>query len=311
MNIDINKIKTYSLTKRKSKVKVSEFAKVLRKGISFKGFYDSLPDILKASELRKIVDAVISARRKKKPVIFMCGAHVIKCGLGPLLIDLMKRGIISCISLNGAGIIHDFELAYCGQTSEDVGESLKSGKFGMSRQTAEFINAAVKEGNGLGMGIGEAVGLKIEKERLPNRHLSILSCGYRLDIPVTVHVAIGTDIIHQHPSFDGAACGEASAKDFYRLVEETAKLDNGGVVINFGSTVVLPEVFLKALNLARNLKGSIRNFTSANFDMYYHYRPAMNVVCRPTEGSGKGHYILGHHEIMIPLLYAAIIEKIR
>jgi len=227
------------------------------------------------------------------------------------LIDLMKRKVITAISLNGAGIIHDFELAYCGKTSEDVAEALDRGEFGMSRQTAEFLNLAISQGNSLGKGIGEAVGWKIEKEKLPYRDLSILAYGYRLGISVTVHIGIGTDVIHQHPSFDGAAAGAGSIRDFYRLVEEVANLNNGGVVINFGSTVLLPEVFLKALNLARNLKKRVKNFTAANFDMYYHYRPAVNVVARPTGNSGKGYYILGHHEIMIPLLYAAIVERIR
>lgn len=310
MKIDVNKVRTYSIKQRFSKVKKSAFAKVCAKGGSFRAFYKSLPEILKASDLRAVVDAVIAAGRKHKPVIFMMGAHVIKCGLSPLVIDLLKKKIISAVALNGAGIIHDFELAYQGKTSEDVGTALKAGSFGMSRETAEFLNNAVKDGVQDGLGIGGAVGRAISKAECPYKRYSILYNCYKEGIPVSVHVAIGADIIHQHPSFDGASAGCGSQRDFLLLVESVAGIGNGGVVLNFGSTVILPEVFLKALNLSRNLGYKVHNFTTANFDMIYHYRPQVNVVARPTQGSGRGYYIIGHHELMLPLLHRAIVEQI-
>lgn len=240
----------------------------------------------------------------------MAGAHVIKCGLGPVVIELMRRRVITCVALNGAGIIHDFELALQGKTSEDVAENLKNGKFGMGRQTAEFLNHAVKEGVGNGLGLGEAVAEKIANSKLRYKNLSLLANAFKLKVPICVFVAIGTDIIHQHPSFDAALCGEGSLRDFHILVENVCGLNQGGVVLNFGSAVILPEVFLKALNLARNLRNKVENFTAANFDMLYQYRPAQNIVLRPVSPKGEGYYIVGHHEIMLPLLAQAIIEKI-
>ena len=308
--IDINKVKTYSLNKRFSKVRAGDFAAPPRAKESFAEFFDSLPEILKAGDLRRIVAATALARKKKKAVIFMAGAHVIKCGLNPVLIELINRKVITCVCLNGAGIIHDFELALQAKTSEDVGTNLKNGKFGMGRETADFLNNAVKEGVGLGFGLGQAVASKIAHSSLKHKDLSLLNCCHRNRIPVCVFVAIGTDIIHQHPSFDGAACGQGSARDFYLLAEKIAGLNDGGVVLNFGSAVILPEVFLKALNLSRNLGNTVRGFTSANFDMIHQYRPAQNVVSRPVQPGGKGYYIIGHHELMLPLLAQAIIEKI-
>ncbi len=310
MKIDLSKAKTYSIKERFSKVDKRAFAGVCVKGGSFGEFYKSLPDILRARDLKAVAEAIIGAKRKKKPVILMMGAHVIKCGLSPLIIDLVKKKIITAIALNGAGIIHDFEIAYLGKTSEDVGEALRDGRFGMGRETAEFLNSAIKEGAGGGLGIGESVGGAIARRNIRYKNHSILYNCYKQKIAVSVHVAIGTDIIHQHPSFDGAACGDGSQKDFLKLVESVSKIGAGGVVLNFGSNVVLPEVFLKALNLARNLGHKVDNFVTANFDMIYHYRPAVNVVTRPTQGSGKGYYIIGHHEIMLPLLHRAIIEYI-
>ena len=306
--VDLNKIKTYSIKKRFSKVDKKAFAGVSAKGGSFKEFYESLPDILKASDLKAVASAIVRARKKKRAVIFMMGAHVIKCGLSPLVIDLIRRKIISSIVLNGAGIIHDFEIAYQGCTSEDVAESLKSGNFGMCRETAGFINNAINRGVKEGLGLGEAVAGRIAREGLKFKDYSILCACYKANIPVSVQVAIGTDIIHQHPSFDGASTGEGSRRDFLKLVEAVGGLGGGGVVLNFGSNVILPEVFLKALNLARNLGKKIDNFTAANLDMVHHYRPAVNVVSRPTQDSGHGYYIIGHHEIMLPLLHRGIIE---
>ncbi|MFH1641252.1 MAG: hypothetical protein ABIA66_04715 [Candidatus Omnitrophota bacterium] len=308
--ININKVKTYSVKARKSKVKMDDFARTPVRKMSFLSFYDSLPNILKAKEIRFIVNALIKARRAKKSVIFMAGAHVIKCGLNPVLIELIKKKIITCICLNGAGIIHDFEIALQGRTSEDVGESLRTGRFGMARETPEFLNHAVKEGVAQGLGLGYAVAKKINASKLRYKNISLLYNAYKYRVPVCVFVGIGTDIIHQHPSFDAALTAEGSLRDFHLLVENVIRLNNGGVVLNFGSAVVLPEVFLKALNLARNLGNKARRFTSANFDMIYQYRPLKNVVSRPVEAGGSGYYIIGHHEIMLPLLAQAIIEKI-
>ena len=308
MSIDLNKVKTYSIKKRLSRVDKKAFAGVPAKGGSFQEFYESLPDILKVRDLKAVVSAIIRARKKQRAVIFMMGAHVIKCGLSPLVIDLIREKIISAVVLNGAGIIHDFEIAYQARTSEDVASALKLGSFGMARETAEFVNSAVNKGVQEGLGLGEAVGRQIAREGLKFKDYSILYACYKANIPVSVQVAIGTDIIHQHPSFDGALTGEGSQRDFLKLVEVVSGLRDGGVVLNFGSNVILPEVFLKALNLARNLGKKIDNFTAANFDMVHHYRPQMNVVSRPTQDSGHGYYIIGHHEIMLPLLHRAIIE---
>lgn len=310
MPLDFGKVRTYSLAKRRSKVRKEDFASLGRKGISFGAFYKGLPNILAAKDIRNIASAVINARRRKKTVLFLLGAHVIKCGLSPLVIDLMKRRIVTAVALNGAGIIHDAELALVGRTSEDVGTALKDGSFGMARETAEFVNGAINRGVVRGLGIGAALGEAMENEKLPLRNLSILAAGIRYDCPVTVHVAIGTDIIHQHPSCNGAAIGEASLIDFRNIVYSMINLNGGGAALCFGSAIILPEVFLKALNIARNMGHTVKNFTTANFDMIIHYRPNLNIVKRPTEGGGWGYNIIGHHEIMMPLLYQMIIEKI-
>ncbi len=308
--INLSKVKRYSLKKRQSKVKLSNFAQPPSRKQSFLKFYSSLPSILKAGDLRSVVDAVVKAKKSGKSVIVMLGAHVIKCGLNPVLIELIKKKVITCLALNGAGIIHDFELAFQGETSEDVGENLKDGKFGMGRETADFLNQAIKEGVVAGFGIGESIARKIDKSKLRHKNLSLIYNAYKNKVPLCVHIAIGTDIIHQHASFDGGCTGEGSIRDFYQLSESVRGLNKGGVALNFGSAVVLPEVFLKALNLARNLRFKVKDFTTANFDMIYHYRPSQNVVLRPVESGGKGYYIIGHHEIMLPLLAQAIIEKI-
>jgi hypothetical protein len=241
----------------------------------------------------------------------MMGAHVVKCGLSPLVIELIEQGVLTSVATNGAGIIHDFEIAYAGQTSEDVAESIRDGRFGMAKETADFLNAAIKEGVQEGRGMGESVGSKIAHDRLMYRDMSIAHACWKKRVPLTVHVAIGTDIIHQHPSFSGADTGEASARDFKKFCVEVSRLNNGGVVLSFGSAVIMPEVFLKALSIARNLAGPVKNFTTANFDMQFQYRPQQNIVSRPVSGGGRGFYIVGHHEIMLPLLTQAILESLR
>lgn len=306
--MDLSKLKTYSINTRKNKVDKSFLAKPLSATAGFRSFFDSLPNILKAKELREVVSAIVRARRKKKPVLLMMGAHVVKCGLSPLVIEFLEKGIFTSVSTNGAGIIHDFELAYCGQTSEDVACAIKDGSFGMARETAEFLNGAIADGAADGLGLGESVGRRIEAGGLRYKHLSIAGTCFRLKRLLSVHVALGTDIIHQHPSCDGARTGEATLRDFRKLTQEVSRLDGGGLVVNFGSAVILPEVFLKALSVARNLTGEVRDFTTVNFDMNFQYRPHQNIVMRPLDGCGRGYYILGHHEIMMPLLFQAIVE---
>ncbi|MDP2913394.1 MAG: hypothetical protein Q8N91_05235 [Candidatus Omnitrophota bacterium] len=307
--IDFTKIKTISLDARKCKVSIKDFARPTKKRGSFENFYKSMPDILAGRNLRSLVDAVADAYKKDKMVIFMMGAHVIKCGLSGLIIDLMKKGVVKTIALNGAGIIHDTEIALIGRTSEDVGEGITDGSFGMSAETASFINEAINSGFSKGIGIGQAVGGRIVKEKLPFAAMSILAAGFKLNIPVTVHVAIGTDIVHQHPSANGEAIGEGSLLDFRNFIYSVSALE-GGVAINFGSAVILPEVFLKAVTVSRNLGFKLKVFTTANFDMISHYRPYQNILSRPTSTGGKGYNMIGHHEIMIPILHRAIIEKI-
>ncbi|MBM3248174.1 MAG: hypothetical protein FJZ10_01970 [Candidatus Omnitrophica bacterium] len=309
--INLQKIKTYSLGRRQSKVNVEDFASIYKKGNSFRKFYQSLPNVLKAQDLRKVVSAVVESRKKKKPVILMMGAHVIKCGLSPVIIDLIERKVITAIALNGACIIHDFELAFMGKTSEDVDKAILDGSFGMADETSRFINEAIKSAAHANTGIGKSVGKAIEKDkRLKFKDLSVVYAAYKNNVPVSVHIAIGTDIVHQHMSCSGAAIGQASLKDFHNFIAEVSKLGDGGVLMNFGSAVMLPEVFLKALTVARNLGYKVKNFTTANFDMIFHYRPQQNIVHRPTQGTGKGYYIIGHHEIMLPLLASAIIEEL-
>lgn len=308
--IDLNKLKTYPLKTRSSKVNMSEFARINTKGQKFSSFYNSLPSILAVNEFKAVVDSIIAARKKSKPVIFMLGAHVIKCGLNPLIIDLIKKDIVTSVALNGAGVVHDTEIAMAGSTSEDVALGLEDGSFGMAKETADFINNATKDAAKRNTGLGRAVGWAINKAGFKYRDLSILAAADKKGIAATVHVTIGADIIHQHPSCDGASLGKAALEDFHILISEVSGLGSGGVVLNIGSAVVLPEVFLKALNVARNLGYKARNFTTANFDMLPQYRPYQNVVRRPTMSGGRGISITGHHEIMIPLLHQAIIEKI-
>ncbi len=309
IEIDLTKLKTYPISKRKSKVKKEDFARPPKKDSAFLEFYDSLPKILAANDFRAVVDAIVRSHEQKKRVIFMLGSHVIKCGLNPVLIELLKKGIISSVALNGSGAIHDFEIALIGRTSEDVEEGLRDGSFGMAKESALYLNGAISEASEKSIGMGEAIARVIADEKLPFRNLSLIYNCFKESIPITIHVAIGTDILHQHPSCDGASLGDASLRDFHIFIEEVCKLD-GGVVINFGSNVILPEVFLKALNVARNLGYKVADFTACNFDMVFHYRPYQNVVKRPTGLMGKGYNIIGHHELLIPLLAQAVLERI-
>lgn len=307
--LDFSKVRTYPLKQRFSKVRKSLLGKKVQKGARLRSFIQGLPDILAAQNLKEIARRIARAHRSDKTIALGMGAHPIKVGLSPLIIDLMERGIISAVAMNGAGIIHDFEIAFMGETSEDVAASLKDGSFGMSEETGSFLNRAISKGYDREQGIGAAVGEAILKARLPHQRLSILAAGARLGIPVTVHVGIGTDIIHMHPRVDGKALGEGSLKDFRTLTSVVATLGDG-VFLNLGSAVILPEVFLKALSLARNLGHPVRNLTAVNLDFLPHYRPLTNVVTRPTLESGKGYHLAGHLEITVPLLFAAVLEEI-
>jgi hypothetical protein len=306
--IDPSKIKTYSIKNRASKVDIDDFSRPHRAGNSFKDFFSSLPNILASKHLKDIVAAIVQARKADRPVMLGMGAHAIKVGLNPVLIDLMERRIITSLALNGAGIIHDFELAFIGQTSEDVDKEILSGAFGMAEETGSMLNEAIRA-TGAADGIGTAVGKMILAGDFPHKDKSLLASAHRLGVPVTVHVALGTDIIHMHPSFDGRATGEAAHKDFLTFCSLVSELE-GGVYINLGSAVLLPEIFLKAVTLARNLGQPLQQFTTINMDFVQHYRPNTNVVRRPTQGGGKGFTLTGHHEIMLPLLAAAVIEQL-
>lgn len=297
---------TYPLRSRASKVRLADFAKVSGPDDSVARFVQGLPRVLAGGEFKELLAAMVRARRAKKALIWAMGAHVIKVGLNPVLIELMKKGWISALALNGAGIVHDFELAYAGATSEDVADQLKTGRFGMARETGERLNEAIRQGAEEGLGLGDAVGRMIAESSFPFKKWSLLGTAYRLGIPATVHVAVGTDVIHMHPRASGEAIGAASLRDFYLLAALVAKLNGGGVFLNIGSAVILPEVFLKAVSLARNLGRPLEGFTTAVFDFHHHYRPSQNVVRRPPGAKGKGFYFVGHHEIMIPLLAAAL-----
>jgi hypothetical protein len=306
--LEFRGIKTSSLQKRKSKVGVDSFASPLSPPSSFKEFLHSLPKILAAEDFQRVVSRIIAAVRGDRMVLLGMGAHPIKVGLSPLIIDLMERGVIRGLALNGAGIVHDVEIAMAGRTSEEVEEGLGRGAFGVTKETAEFINSALQAGHKEGRGFGEAIGKALQKEEgFPHREMSICAAASRLGIPLTVHVAIGTDVVHIHPSTDGAIIGELTYLDF-RLFAALVSALEGGVYINLGSAVIMPEIFLKALSAARNLGHRVEDFITLNMDFIQHYRPTQNVVCRPTTQGGKGFALTGHHEIMFPLLAAAVIE---
>lgn len=306
-DFDLAGIHTYPLTSRASKANAADFARPFQKGAGVSGLIDSLPNILAAADFRAVVAAIRAAHAGGRGVLWGLGAHVIKTGLSPIVIDLMERGYVSAIATNGAGVIHDFELALSGATSEEVDEALGPGRFGMAEETGRLLNAAINDGVGAGLGIGHAVGKRLCEMAPSHESLSIVAAAARLNIPVTVHIGIGTDIIHMHPSASGAALGEGSLRDFRYFVSNVARLERG-VYLNCGSAVVLPEVFLKAVALARNRGISLEGLTTVNLDFTRLYRPQTNVVSRPVAGIGRGFSLVGHHEIMIPLLAAALID---
>jgi deoxyhypusine synthase len=310
---DLSKVRTISIKGRKSKVTPKDFARPLDvNNASFTDFVDSLPNILMANQLRDLVNDIVQSFKKKSPVILMMGAHVVKVGLSPIIIDLLKNHVIGHVAMNSAAAIHDVETAMWGHTSEDVAANLMDGSFGMSKETGDFINSALSNAmKETTDGYGEAIAKKILSEDGKHRDLSIIATCYELGIPVTVHAAIGTDIVHQQASMDGAATGELSFRDFKVFVNSVKNLSKYSVVLNVGSAVIMPEIFLKALTVARNLGYKTKGFSTANFDMIRQYRPQMNVVERPTLKHGRGYNFIGHHEIMFPLLAAMIKSKIQ
>jgi hypothetical protein len=306
--LDFARLKTVSLAERGGKVKIADFASPYRKGSGVNGWLDSLPHILAGDSFRALVEALAGARDKRRAIIWGLGGHVIKCGLAPVLADLMRRGYATAFALNGAAAIHDFEIALAGHTSEDVEAVLPDGRFGAAEETGREMNAAIEEAYAEGLGMGEALGRRLAAA--PHGDFSLLVQAYRQAVPVTVHVAVGTDTPHMHPTANGAAMGSASHRDFRLLCAYVADLNEGGAYLNVGSAVLLPEVFLKTVSAVRNLGHPLANFTTANFDFLQHYRPRVNVVERPhAHSGGAGYAITGHHELMIPLLAAALIER--
>ena len=306
--LDISKLKTYSASKRKSKISLSQEAAPPRYGMTMGEFLKSLPSTLKANDLKTIARKIVRARRIKKPVIAMLGGHVIKTGCAPILADLASHGFITHFASNGSAAIHDTELATWGHTSEDVDKELMEGSFGMASDTASVMNMAAIKACRNKNGFGQTVGAMLCHDNLAYKNRALIVRAFELKIPYTLHIAIGTDIVHQHPDADGGAIGEASLRDFRIFAKAITGLGNGGVVLNFGSAVIMPEVLLKAFSIARNMGYDLSRFTTANFDMIQHYRPLLNVVNRPVQAGGNGYAITGHHEIMIPLLAAAIHE---
>lgn len=306
--IDLSRVRTHPLGSRTSKVDAQALGRPVGSGASVAELLASLPDLLAARELREAARELARRRRSGGSIVLGMGAHPIKVGLSPLIVDLLERGVFAAVAMNGACIVHDFELALAGRTSEEVAEQLADGSFGMSEETGRFLNEAAGEGVAAGIGLGDAVGRKILAAVLPHASLSILAAGARLGIPITVHVALGTDIIHMHPSADGAAIGETSLRDFRILAECVTTLE-GGAFVNLGSAVILPEVFLKALSLARNVGRTVADVFTLDMDFNRQYRPLTNVVSRPTLQGGRGIHLTGHHEIMFPLLCVALREE--
>ena len=304
---DLSGIRTYPLASRKSKAAASDFGRPYEPGTGVSGLIGSLPSILAGADFKAIVAALGKARAGGAGIVWGLGAHVIKTGLSPILVDLMERGFVSAVATNGAGLIHDFEVALAAATSEDVEEALGPGRFGMAEETGRLLNGAINDGVAHGLGIGQAVGKYLVDSRVPHANLSVAATAHRLAIPLTVHIGLGTDIIHMHPAASGAALGEGSLRDFRYFVSIVARLDRG-VYLNCGSAVILPEVFLKAVALARNRGIALAGLTTVNLDFMRMYRPLTNVVHRPTQGTGRGYNLVGHHEILIPLLAAACIE---
>jgi len=309
--IDLSGVTTYPIAERKNKVSLeSHFAGDITAGMGVSSLLAALPNQLGGENFNAVINAVVKAHETGKPVVIAIGGHVIKCGLQPVLKKLIDSDIITAIAMNGSATIHDYEISLIGETSEDVGAVLHCGTFGMAEETGRDINCALKSGIDEGLGYGEAVGRFIAESSNPHREFSLLAACYNKGIPATVHVAIGTDIIHQHPDCDGAVLGQATFTDFRIFTSVVSTLGNGGVFINIGSAVIMPEVFLKALSIAQNMGFHVDGFTTANFDMTQHYRPLQNVVKRPTTGDSRGLTITGHHEIMIPLLAAGILDRI-
>jgi hypothetical protein len=304
---DLSGVRTYPLASRRSKAKAADFATPFRDRAG-RAFVESLPSILAGSDLKEVAAAMRAARDGGRGLIWGVGAHVLKTGLAPILIDLMERGYVSALAMNGAGVIHDFELALSGATSEDVDEALGPGRFGMAEETGHELNGAINRGVARGLGLGQSVIEYLHHAPPTYANVSVLAAAGRLEVPVTVHVAIGTDIIHMHKDASGAALGEGSLRDFRYFVSNVARLENG-VYLNCGSAVVLPEVFLKAVALARNTGCSLDGLTTVNIDFMRQYRPQTNVVSRPVAGIGKGYSLVGHHEILIPLLAAALADE--
>ncbi|MCW5212376.1 hypothetical protein VU04_05660 [Desulfobulbus sp. TB] len=307
--LDFSGLHTYSVHDRHSKVTVEDFARPVRPGMSVTELISGLPNQFAGVDFPDFINRVATSINNKRPILLGMGAHVIKVGLNPILIDLMERGLISAIALNGAGIIHDTEIAMVGRTSEDVADVLGAGAFGAAKETGEILNQAINQGAEQDIGLGEAVGNTLLREDFPFNEQSLLAQARRMNIPVTVHVAVGTDIIHIHPDAVGAAIGQCSHYDFRVFCRLVSELE-GGVYMNVGSAVLLPEVFLKALTVVRNLGHEVKHFTTANFDFIRAYRPATNVVHRPTLEGGKGFNFTGHHELMIPLLAAGLVDRL-
>ncbi len=307
--IDNKGVKTYFLKDRPSKVSIDSFTKRWTKGGSFFEFISGLPDFLASKDLIELAGELIRRHKNNGIIAIGMGAHVIKVGLSPVLIHLMELGFVNSLSLNGAGIIHDFEISYCGKTSEDVSAEMDNGVFGMAKDTADMLNSAIGVGAKEKKGIGESIGRFISGSDFKHKDLSIIGRAYELGIPVTVHVSIGSDIIHMHPSADGDAIGRSSLIDFKIFTSVVSKLEKGAY-LNIGSAVIMPEVFLKALTLARNLGYTVDDIITVNMDFLQHYRPAANVLERPTQKAGRFFSFTGHHEIMLPLLYSLIIEKL-
>ena len=302
-----DRINDYSLRDRPSKVHQADFARPFE-GDSFQEFLTSLPDILAAADIKNLAQRIAAARNRDRAIIWALGGHVIKTGLAPLFIRLLKEGFVTAIAVNGSVIIHDFEIAYCGSTSEDVEEQLASGAFGMARETGQFLNEAINQGADRDTGIGEAVGSYLQSCPLQFPDSSLVLQAYQQAVPLTVHAAYGTDIIHNHPGASGASLGKGSEIDYRIFTHEVSRLHDGGVFINVGSAVLLPEVFLKAVSVIRNSGQKLSGFSTANFDFIQHYRPTQNVVNRPVEGDGKGFAITGHHELTIPLLAGILLN---
>ncbi len=310
---DLSAVRTIPVAQRPAKVSATEVAHPPPTGTAtFGAFIDSLPDVLAARDFRAVTTAIVDAHRAERAVLVMVGGHVVKTGLTPLLIDLMQRGVITHVAMNGSAAIHDYEMARFGATSEDVARGLRDGTFGMAEETGRGMNEAFSAGMQSGWGMGESLARALERTTpLAHPELSLLLAGRRLGIPLTVHAAIGAEIIHQHPATDGAAIGETSHRDFRRLAAALEGLDGGGAVLNIGSAVIMPEVFLKALTVCRNLNaGRPTGFVTADFDMQRHYRPRVNVVDRPTRDGGQGYEITGHHELMVPLLVWAVVDAL-